>query len=233
MILGIKMMSVGGMGRGEQWGVDCPGRRPQNARVERGIKEATGHSAGSQEKAMTGAEDLKRWFTSVVEDNYRLLYVTAFHLLSRRQDAEDAVQEGVLKAYGKLATLKSPEVVLIWLKRIVRHTALDMLRGRRRKDEKHLDEAGWEAAGPVEAPMTDQPSGLEAGETGAALSAAMARLPAAQSAVVELRHLHDLGVEQIAARLGVTENVVRVRLFRAYENLRKNPHIRRAIGMEC
>ncbi len=228
MILGIKMIAVAGRSRDEQPGVDSQVRG-----TGIGIDEVSGQSAGCQEKAMSGAEDLKRWFTSVVEENYRLLYVTAFHLLSRRQDAEDAVQEGVLKAYGKLATLKSPEVVLIWLKRIVRHTALDMLRGRRRKDEKHLDEAGWEAAGPVDEPLAARPSGMEAGETSAALSAAMAHLPAAQSAVVELRHLHDLGIEQIAARLGVTENVVRVRLFRAYENLRKNPHIRRAIGMEC
>ena len=51
-----------------------------------------------------------------------------------------------------------------------------------------------------------------------------------QAAVLTLRHSEQLNIEQIAGRLKISSNLVRVRLFRAYERLRASPRLRRAVG---
>src|SRR4051794_14397210 len=70
--------------------------------------------------------DLRSWFEGVVSQNYRLLFATAYRQLGAVQDAEDAVQTAVLKAFSQLGTLKDRAAAVGWLARITRHTCLDM-----------------------------------------------------------------------------------------------------------
>ncbi len=61
----------------------------------------------------------------------RRAYGTALAITSRRQDAEDAAQEGMVKAFAQLGELREPERFGPWLQRIVRNAALDSVRRRR------------------------------------------------------------------------------------------------------
>jgi DNA-directed RNA polymerase specialized sigma24 family protein len=68
----------------------------------------------------------RAWFEQIITQNYRLLFATAYRQLGNAQDAEDAVQTSVLKAFGQLETLKNPATVVGWLVMITRRTGLDM-----------------------------------------------------------------------------------------------------------
>ncbi len=68
------------------------------------------------------------------------LYRTALALLHNKQDAEDAVQDGLCKAYSNLHSFQGRSSFSTWLTRIVINSALMILRKKRRYTETSLDE---------------------------------------------------------------------------------------------
>ena len=60
----------------------------------------------------------------------RLLYRTARSILRNDAKAEDAVQEGYLRAYQSLPTFRAESSLATWLTRIVINEALERLRSR-------------------------------------------------------------------------------------------------------
>lgn len=67
-------------------------------------------------------------FASLLERYRPTLYATAIGLLRNRDDALDAVQETFVVALVKLGSLRDPEAVGGWLRRVVRNTCLIRLR---------------------------------------------------------------------------------------------------------
>lgn len=67
--------------------------------------------------------------------NNQRLFRAAWSILLDRGEAEDAVQEGYLKAFAALATFKGESALSTWLTRIVVNEALERKRraGRRRR----------------------------------------------------------------------------------------------------
>jgi RNA polymerase sigma-70 factor (ECF subfamily) len=155
-------------------------------------------------------EQLKEWFEGRVTENYALFYSVAYQVLRNAHDAEEAAQDGVLKAWDDIASLENPAAVVGWVARIVRNTALDFKKKRR-------PELGHEATFAV-TPARD--SGGVHWDEREQLWDAVGRLPENQAVVITLRVKDGLGNGEIARRLGVSENVVRVRYHRGLENLR-------------
>jgi RNA polymerase sigma-70 factor (ECF subfamily) len=68
------------------------------------------------------------------------LYRTALALLHNKEDAEDAVQDGICRAYTNLRVFQGRSSFATWLTRIVINSALMTLRRRRVHPEASLDE---------------------------------------------------------------------------------------------
>src|ERR1700735_1855730 len=68
------------------------------------------------------------------------LYGTAFAILRNKEDAEDAVQDGLCKAYRKLRTFQGRSSFSTWLTRIVINSALKTRRKKNNHPEASLDE---------------------------------------------------------------------------------------------
>jgi RNA polymerase sigma factor (sigma-70 family) len=68
------------------------------------------------------------------------LHRTAFAILRNREDAEDAVQEGLCKAYRKLRSFEGRSSLSTWLTRIVINSALMIRRRKNSRPEASLDE---------------------------------------------------------------------------------------------
>jgi RNA polymerase sigma-70 factor (ECF subfamily) len=68
------------------------------------------------------------------------LYRTALALLHNKEDAEDAVQDGICRAYINLRFFQGRSSFATWLTRIVINSALMMLRRKRVHPEASLDE---------------------------------------------------------------------------------------------
>ncbi|MEM7680574.1 MAG: sigma-70 family RNA polymerase sigma factor [Planctomycetota bacterium] len=168
-------------------------------------------------------EDSRAWFERIVRDHYRFLYATAARVLRRPEDAEDAVQTGVLKAMQRLDQLTEPKAIVGWLGRIVRHAAIDIARkpNRATTSTELLDSSALE-------PVDDKPGQDEI----ALVLHEVDQLPESQAEVITLRFVEGLSVAELAERLGITPNAARVRMFRGYERLRANPRLRAALGID-
>ena len=69
----------------------------------------------------------------------RRLFLVAFGILKNSSDAEDAVQDSMLRAYTKIDSFRGDSAIYTWLVRIVINTSLMVLRKRSRVRDVSLD----------------------------------------------------------------------------------------------
>jgi len=79
-------------------------------------------------------------FESILAHDLDWLYRIAFRVLRNHEDAEDALQEGLGKAFRRLPSFQGRSALSTWVTRIVINSALMTLRRRRFHLEFSLDE---------------------------------------------------------------------------------------------
>ena len=142
---------------------------------------------------------------------YRLvgsaLYGTAFRLLGRPEEAEEVVQETVLRLYEKAAAIRSGNL-RSWLHRVTVNQCLDRLKAK-----------GWKSAALPE--NLPGPAGTGGAVTRMDLSRAVAELPPQARTVFLLHDLEGFKHREVAERMGISEGTSKSQLFRAREMLRR------------
>jgi RNA polymerase sigma-70 factor (ECF subfamily) len=183
-------------------------------------------------RPLVGPENDQRGFLSscdfeifVREYNARLMAV-ARRLLTSEEDAADAVQDGLLSAFVARNSYRGDSTVYTWLYRIVVNACLMKMRSRRRTAVASLD-----ALSPTcddddrllrtKSNATSAANHLEREETCAAVRAAIDRLPSDYRAVLLLRDIKELDTNEVAAILNLSHIVLKTRLHRARQALRK------------
>jgi RNA polymerase sigma factor (sigma-70 family) len=125
-------------------------------------------------------------------------------------DAEEVVQEALLRAYLSLSQLRNAERFGAWLCGIALNLAkMRLRRGAVRRRALALAGSG------AEAPFDEDRELLEL------VRGAVELLPQGQRDVVLMHYVDDLSCEEIANLLGTTTGAVRVRLHRARVSLRR------------
>ncbi|MBO8140791.1 MAG: sigma-70 family RNA polymerase sigma factor [Firmicutes bacterium] len=137
-------------------------------------------------------------------------YRLALRLLGQAEDAEDAVQDALYKAWRGLAGFQGRARFSTWLYRIVWRECLDR---SRRRDEVRL-------AADVLDPGPDPHERLARTESRQEVQAALLRLPPPYRAVLVLFYLEDMPVKDIANILDLPEGTVKTHLYRARRALR-------------
>ena len=131
----------------------------------------------------------------------------AARLILRDRDlAQDAVQDGFIRAWHSLPSLRDPDRFEGWLRSLVVRSCLDILRKRGRRPIE------------VELVASDGPSIDDASARTAdrdLLDSILRRLPADQRVVVVLRYYFDLELADIATTLGIPVGTAKSRLHRA------------------
>ena len=158
------------------------------------------------------ADGVPTW-EEVARDHGRFLYNVAYRLAGNDVDAQDLVQEALIRVRKGLESYE-PGSLEGWLARIVTNVFLDEVRRRRRR--------------PTEAFPSDPdfvlpptPGADEVTETlSDDIQAALARLPEDFRVAVVLCDVADLSYEQISESLGVPVGTVRSRLHRGRRLLR-------------
>jgi len=173
---------------------------------------------------MLSEADIRNLYEAAVRANFGLFYATAYRVVRNAADAEETVQQGLMKAFASLGSLQDANRLVGWMCQIVRNSALDLLDKRKRHEKSLPDD--YDPSGDALDP-SHQPALAEAAR---AVYDEVDKLPEGQATVITLRHTEQLNIEEIAARLKISPNLVRVRLFRAYERLRSSPRLRRAAG---
>lgn len=151
---------------------------------------------------MARAADPKARIRAFVRDEYARV-VGAVALATRDRDgAEDAVQDALVKA---LATEAQPDNLAAW----VTVVAINNARSKHRRAD-----AERRAVSKLEWPAPPEPSA-----DAAAISQAVAKLPARQREIATLFYYVDASVAQIADAMGITEGTVKTQLHRARTTL--------------
>ena len=157
-------------------------------------------------------------FERAVRDHQRRVFTLARYLLSSREEAEDVVQEVLVRLWRAGGSV-SPAAQLAWLLRVTRNLCFDHLR-RRRSSRGAAAAPGWEDAAAVPSPAPDPELLAASSELGRRLLDELARLSEPQRSIVILREIEGLSCREIGDIVAMTEGSVRVTLHRARRRLR-------------
>jgi RNA polymerase sigma-70 factor, ECF subfamily len=140
----------------------------------------------------------------------------------RPDDADDAMQEALLKTYRFAARIREPEAFRAWLYRTVRNACL-INRRKRTHEPDHfvqLDDGAGEGDGrDHHVDAVDPAHGPEEQAITASLRSRLAQslaaVPRPYRVVVVLREIEGLSTREVADVLGISEANVKTRLHRA------------------
>jgi RNA polymerase sigma-70 factor (ECF subfamily) len=165
-----------------------------------------------------------RAFEELLTEHLDALYRTALRFCRGRQsDAEDLLQDSMLRAFERFGELRDPAAVKPWLFTILTRTNLNRIRTQRRRAEmltSDLEEHEFEKAlatwANAEAPDELAHTTLVRER----LTAALDGLDEHLRPVVWLSDVEKFRQREVAAMLGIPEGTVASRLFRARRILR-------------
>lgn len=154
---------------------------------------------------------------TLIRATYTGVYALCRRMLADPEEAADATQEVYIRVMRSVLGFRGEAAFGTWLHRVTVNVCLSALRKRSRTRTSALPEEYDEiladtAASPEERAMS--------GDLVERCEAALQLLPEDARAVVVLRDIEDLSTKEVADLLGVSENVVKVRLCRAHARLR-------------
>jgi RNA polymerase sigma-70 factor (ECF subfamily) len=177
------------------------------------VREAVRGDGSAMERLLVRAQEVA----------YRFSLLVCGH----PEDAEDVMQEALLKTYQYVSRIKKPDAFRTWLYQTVRNACL--MKRRRRVDEParmmSIEQGAPQAeggAGTVDVPdharLADQQ--LIDSWVGERLRRALAGLPPSHRVILVLREMEGLSTREVAAVTGISEANVKTRLHRARVMLR-------------
>ena len=166
-----------------------------------------------------------RRFETLVQPHLEAMYRFAFRLAGQQQDAEDLVQDVVVKLYPRLEEMATVEHLRPWLNRVLYRQFVDSLRRRNRRADvplsslDHSDEGSWLDNQPGDLP--DVGEQLDAARLGEALDQALSSLSPDQRTLMLLYEVDGWTQEDVAAVLDIPLGTVKSRIHRCRATLRK------------
>jgi RNA polymerase sigma-70 factor (ECF subfamily) len=148
----------------------------------------------------------------------RPLFQTALRVLGNTEDAEDALQDGLLSAYRNLKRFEGRSQFSTWLTRIVINAALMRRRSAKARPAVSLDETAREEELPASERFADDGPNPEqvfaSTEIREMISENLDELSPLLRTAFVLREVQGYSTGEAAKKLGVTENTLKARLWR-------------------
>lgn len=163
-------------------------------------------------------------FYGLVRPHQRVLYLKALSIVRSEADAEEIVQNAVLKAFSKLSSFRRESQFRTWLMSITINEARMWLRTNRTSRHESLDwedEEGNRLPLEIVDPRESPYQALERKQVRTAILKALSRLPSCNSQVFILRELKLLSIAETARTLGISETCVKTRLRRGRGQMRQ------------
>ena len=145
----------------------------------------------------------------IIRAHSRTLFAIAYGILQNREEAEDVVQDSLVKAWKMRWRVRDPEKFPAWLSMIARHRAHDVFRKPRPLPFTHETIETSDAYTPAAAEIDQQ------------LDSALATLPELHRAALSLRYFEEMDYRTIENTLGLTNGALRGILGRALASMRK------------
>ena len=157
-----------------------------------------------------------RAYEELVHPHEEIAFRVAYVITRNAADAEDAVQDALVKAWRALGRFRAGEPLRPWLLQIAANEARNRRRSAGRRDRLALAAASLSG----EAAPSPEDAALDA-EQRTELLAALEELPADARDVLACRFLLDLSEEETAAVLELARGTVKSRTSRALDRLKE------------
>ena len=164
--------------------------------------------ASEREQYQTAIHGDREAFEMIIRTHSRTLFAIAYGILQNREEAEDVVQDSLVKAWKTRWRVRDPEKFPAWLATIARHRARDIFRRRRTVS---LEEV-------IEPSLVTQ---MDDSDLDQKLHSALAGLPELHRAALTLRYFEEMDYRTIENNLDLTNGALRGILGRALASLRK------------
>ncbi len=153
----------------------------------------------------------------IVQRHQQIAFRTAYVITGSAAEAEDAAQEGFVKAFRALDRFRVGAALRPWLLQIVANEARNRVRASSRRDQMQLRLA--EGYRPGDAAPSPEALAMRA-ESRRRLLDGLNALAEDDRLVIAARYLLELSGEETAAALGIPEGTVKSRLSRALAKLK-------------
>lgn len=178
----------------------------------------------------------ERAFESLVHKYQKHIYYASYHLTHNHADADDILQETMIRFYEAVQANKNIDHLPGWLYRVAVNLSIDKMRYEKRRPAKSLDSMKEDLESD-NIPIADKtiPSAREeliTLERRRLVRKVIDELPIQQRTIVILHDLQGLTVKEIAVILEKAEGTVKATLFMAHKKLREKfePIIIEALG---
>ncbi len=186
--------------------------RAVSSRRTRALLRARGSDERLARLVSRGDEDA---FAELYARHHQALYRYCRSILRDGNEAQDALQSAMTRAFAALRAGERDLAVRPWLFRIAHNEAISLLRKRRPQDV----EVGEAALAAPQASMPEQ--ALQQRERIAALLQDLGTLAERQRAALLMRELSGLSIEEIGAALSISAGAAKQTLFEARSALRE------------
>ena len=160
--------------------------------------------------------------TDLYQESYYEVFWTVQSMVKDEGMAQDIMQDTYIKAFDSLDLLQNPASFIPWLRRIAVNRATDQL--RRQSPVLFSQMEDEEGNGPEFRdlnPAVDPADALDREETARLVRGILDTLSPGERAAVSLFYYEQIPVREIAARLGTTENNVKVQLHNGRKKIKR------------
>ncbi|MDZ4716404.1 MAG: sigma-70 family RNA polymerase sigma factor [Cytophagales bacterium] len=148
-------------------------------------------------------------FASLVDHYKSYAFTIALKILNNRPEAEEAAQDGFIKAFRNLKSFSRNARFSTWLYRIVFNTAISYKRRHRHvmASIDHHDRSG------------EEDSSLERNDKQEFIAQAMEKLNETDRLAIQLYYIREFSLEEVSEMMGQNMNTLKVRVHRARQRL--------------
>ena len=183
--------------------------------------EVTGVQTGLDERELirrAGRGDAYA-FEQLMAAHENKMYAVALRMCGNREDAQDCLQEAMLRVYRAMSGFKGQSSFSTWVYRITMNSCLDELRRRKSRTATSLDAMLENGFSPSDESDTPEQSSLRS-EQRRVLERAIAELPEDMRAAIVQRDIPGCSYDEIAHALDANVGTIKSRISRGREKLR-------------
>lgn len=159
-------------------------------------------------------------FEKLISDNNELLYRIGMSYINNHTEVEDLMQSTYLKAFEKLSSFNNKSAFSTWITRIMINECLMLLRSKKKRKEIYYDDHNFlNSSEPVDDYSAE--TNLNYKELKAISEKIIFNLPEEYRIVFILRQVQKLSTKDVAEAIGISEENVKIRMFRARRMIQK------------
>lgn len=155
-------------------------------------------------------------FKVIYSECMSLLFKISWRIVNDEEVAEDLAHDSLIKANEKNLVFPSLDDAKFWLIRVVKNASLNYVK-KKERERKAYEKVLYEDHRKIDSGETEVLKSESVKKTQEALD----KLPPKLKEVLVLREYGELNYKEIGKVLGITEGNVKIRIFRAREQLLK------------